>query len=342
MPTLREIIDSRTIYAGIPPVPVNKGTTAGKSTGSTKGTPSAAATHVANHVADPVGATKEGFADLTQKKLAYDQSREEMQRQLAMPQAIINQVSQLHNINPQDPGAMPGMGMTPGMDPNNPGTSDDPDAMGQMPGQSPGQAPPGQAPPGAMGKGMVNTAPPQNMNQTTGKMNQSRPSLAGHQPGVAPGPAQSVVPGKMGMPKPGAPQFGKQAAAPKGSGKLPGAKGPGDPKVANKTAKAQNNSSRQIKVHVTASANLLPVIHASNTIETQFGLAALRQVTGIPVGTVLAGGPGSGRHKEILEQTNFDLIKVRSSNPESKPLTDRLINAMYKDHNPYGDEEKGN
>ena len=47
-------------------------------------------------------------------------------------------------------------------------------------------------------------------------------------------------------------------------------------------------------------------------------------------------------HKEILEQTNFDLIKVRSSNPESKPLTDRLINAMYKDHNPYGDEEKGN
>lgn len=48
-------------------------------------------------------------------------------------------------------------------------------------------------------------------------------------------------------------------------------------------------------------------------------------------------------HKEIMELANFDLVKVRSSNPDSKPLTDRLINAMYKVHNPYGDdEEKGN
>src|ERR1039458_4246460 len=123
MPNLRAMIDSLTIYAGIPPV---KSKTAGSS--KSKSTPSAAAQHVANHVQDPVGATKEGFADLTQKKLAYDQSREEMQRQLTMPQAIINQMSQLHNINPQDPGQMPGMGMTPGMDPNNPGMSDNPDA----------------------------------------------------------------------------------------------------------------------------------------------------------------------------------------------------------------------
>lgn len=47
-------------------------------------------------------------------------------------------------------------------------------------------------------------------------------------------------------------------------------------------------------------------------------------------------------HKEVLETANFDFIKVRNSDPDSKPLSDRVINAMYKVHNPYGDEEKGN
>ena len=47
-------------------------------------------------------------------------------------------------------------------------------------------------------------------------------------------------------------------------------------------------------------------------------------------------------HKEVLEESNFDFVKIRSSNSDSKPLSDRLINAMFKVNFPYEKDEKGN
>lgn len=315
MPNLRSMIDGTSFYAaGIaPPIaspppgnagqpksklpqPGNKPTPVGKSSGKNgKQANSPAAQHVLDHLSDPMGATKEGFQQLTNAKLQYDQQRENMQRELAMPQSVINHLSQIHGIMPGQPaGQMPTPGMTPGQqpgqidpatgqpmgmdpnDPNNPGQNDDPD-MDPM------------------------TGNPGNMSQTPGQMNQSRPSIAGHQPGVAPGPAQNVVPGKMGMPKPGAQsmQHGKQAAPPKGNKSLPGAKGPGDPKVANKTKKAQGQSSRAIKINVAASANnAIPVIHARGTIESTFGLA-----------TLLSAGTSSGAKKNWSTRNKGHLSK---------------------------------
>jgi hypothetical protein len=298
MPTLRAMIDNKTYHAaGIAPAiapaagnstaagspsmgnPPPKGK-AGKSKGSDSSL-SPAAAHITSHLSDPLGATKKGFQQLTQAKLEYDQQRENMQRELAMPQAVINHLSQIHGIMPGQPaGQTPTPGMTqnqppgqidpntgqpmqaqPGQDPNNPGMNDDPDMDPQ-------------------------SNNPANMSQTVGKMNQSRPSKAGFQPGVSPGPQESVRPGKMGMPQPGGAQnmqYNKTAAPPKGNRSLPGAKGPGDPKVGNRTKKAQDNSSRQIKVHVSASTSSMPVIRASRTLETQFGLAMLR-AAGTPQG----------------------------------------------------------
>ena len=70
--------------------------------------------------------------------------------------------------------------------------------------------------------------------------------------------------------------YNKQASPPKGNKKLPGAKGPGDPKVENRTKKAQQKSAREIKVHVSASAISHDIqAGATNRIETQFGLASL-------------------------------------------------------------------
>jgi len=265
------------------PQPGNANSKLAKANGkASKGKLSPGAQHVQDHIADPLGATKEGFTDLTNKKLQYDQARENMQRELSMPQAVINHVSQIHGIIPGQPaGQQPTPGMTgnqpqidpatglpmqgqPGQDPNDPGMNDNPD-MDPMSGN------------------------PANMNQTPGQMNQNRPSMAGHQPGVSPGPSENVRPGKMGIPQPGGlPQNNKQAAPPKGSKSLPGAKGPGDPKVGNKTKKAQGQSSRAIKINVAASTSCsvgVPVIHASRTIGKTFGIASL-----------MAGGPGSGRH----------------------------------------------
>ena len=47
-------------------------------------------------------------------------------------------------------------------------------------------------------------------------------------------------------------------------------------------------------------------------------------------------------HKEVLEESNFDFVKVRSSNPDSKPLSDQIINSMYKVNFPPEENEKGN
>jgi hypothetical protein len=325
MPNLRSMIDGRTLHsAGIaPPIapapppgtagmgknklpqPGKSPKPAGDPIGKTNdpiakpgknGKLSPGAQHVQDHLSDPMGATKEGFTALTQKKMDYDNARENMQRELAMPQAVIDHMSQIHGLVP---GGMPGQVPTPGMnqsaqpgqvdsntgqpmdpnqDPNNPGQNDDPD-MDPVSGN------------------------PQNMSQTVGKMNQNRPSMAGHQPGVAPGPSQNVVPGKMGMPKPGGTgQVNKPAMKPKGAGSMPGAKGPGDPKVAGKNNKAQGNSSRQVKISVAATGSL-PVIKASKTISTTFGLEQLR-AAGTPVGAKKTWSTRGKGHLSKKEKTS--------------------------------------
>lgn len=314
MPTLRQMIDDKTYYAaGIAPMmpepasppPGNAGmgknklpqpgnSKFGKSMKQSNGKPGQAgkngkngspvANHIANHFQDPLGATQEGQSNLSQKKLEYDQAREDMQRNLAPVQSVLNHISSIHGIMPGTPaGQIPTPGITPGaqpgavdpqtglpmdpamagQDPNNPGGNDNPDMQNGVPG---------------------------NMNQTPGKMNQNRPSIAGHQPGVSPGPQQSVVPGKMGMPQPGG-QTNKIAAKPKGAGTIPGAKGPGDPKVSNKTKQAQGNSSRQVKISVAAatSCSSIPVMKASGAIESTFGLVSLS--------TMSAAGTSSGAKK---------------------------------------------
>jgi hypothetical protein len=274
MPTLRSMIDNTTIFAGAPKAIK----------------PSPAAQHVADHMNDPLGATKEGFSKLTQSKLEYDQQREEMQRQLSMPQAVINHVSQVHGLQPNS-GAMNEQGQPGMMGQPNP---DDPDAVDENgnplpPGGGGQSAMPGQMP-GAMPKGAAG-APLTSVGQN------SRPPLAG-QPGQAPGPAQSTMPPKLGVPQPGkqgmTPKGSpmgqpKVAAKPKGAGQsFP--KAPGSGKVASKNNKAQNNSARQIKVHVTASTGNAILSGGSKNIESHMGMESLRS------SSVHAGGPGSGRH----------------------------------------------
>lgn len=260
MPNLRDMIDHNTIFAGAP---------AAKK-------PSPVAQHVASHIQDPLGSTKQDFTDLTDKRLAYDSARSKAQMNLAPVQSVIDHASLLHGLTiPRGGQPMPG---TPGMDTAQPGAQDNPELdengnpippnQNTMPGTA-GQTQTGQPNgPGALiGKPMPgNGNSPKNMSQTVGKMNSNRPSLAGQQPGVSPGPAESVRPPKLGMAQPGKPSasnapnpqgnmYNKQAMPPKGNKSLPGAKGPGDPKVENRTKKAQSKSNREIKVHVTAAAD---------------------------------------------------------------------------------------
>jgi hypothetical protein len=331
MPTLRAMLDNKAITAaGIAPAlpqagnstaasfpsagnPPAKGKAPKPGKNGASGKNSPAAEHVLSHLSDPMGATKPGFQQLTQAKLEYDQQRENMQRELAMPQAVIDHMSQIHGLVP---GGMPGQVPTPGMNPSQPPGQIDP-----MTGQ-PMQAQPGQDPnnPGMNDDPDMDpqSGNPANMSQTVGKMNQARPSMAGHQPGVSPGPAESVRPGKMGMPQPGGAQnnqYNKTAAPPKGNRSLPGAKGPGDPKVANRTKKAQNNSGRQIKVHVSAAS--APVIKASRTIETTFGFEALR--AGTSAGSKKQWSTrGKGHLSKIEKKAHYSTFKNEGM-PMSSP-----------------------
>ena len=297
MPTLRDIIDGTTITAAAPvamrPSPVAQQIQPKPATGSpfqTKtvkaptGKASPIAQHVSNHMQDPVGSTKEGFEGLQQAKLQYDQQRETMQRNLAPVQSVINHVSQMHNLQPnQDQ-------MT--QDPNNPG-------MTGQPGQ-PGMGGPNEDEQEAYDE----NGNPINMGQTVGKMNQSRPSMAGHQPGVAPGDGQTVRPPKMGMTTPGGKpaqnsmqpksaggqQYNPAAKPPKGNRSLPGAKGPGDPKVANRTKKAQDqSSSRGIKVEVHAIGSIEASSATFHNLESSIGLGMLKTPSRIKA---LASGLG--------------------------------------------------
>ena len=129
------------------------------------------------------------------------------------------------------------------------------------------------------------------MSQTVGKMNSNRPSLAGNKPGVSPGAAEQVRPPKLGQAQPGGPvarnspspnaqgnSYNKQAAPPKGAKKLPGAKGPGDPKVTSKGNGANTSQKTgRVTINVTASASAYDIAKgSSHRLETQLGLGTLR------------------------------------------------------------------
>jgi hypothetical protein len=240
VPTLRSIIDGTTIFAAAPKAK----------------NPSPIAKHIADHMQDPLGATKEVFQDLQEKKLAYDNARENAQRSLAPVKSTLDHVSQMHGIQP-------GMA-TPGLDQGPMGMGQNPDDPDQL----------------------DENGNPLNMSQQPGGPNgMQRPSQQGFAPGVAPGPQEGVRPAKMGQAAPGgkpasnagAGPTNKMAAKPKGNKSLPGAKGPGDKKVANKTNKAQDSSSRQIKVNVTASEVRNGILAGSSSrLETQLGFSTLK------------------------------------------------------------------
>ncbi len=237
------------------------------------------AQHVSTHMQDPVGATKDQFGKLQKAKLNYDLAREETQRNLAPVQSVITHLSQMHGLQPDMP--TPAMGQA-GQGANSMGDPQD----GQVD-ENGNPIDPNEDP--------NNPQPPQNMDQTVGKMNQNRPSLAGHQPGVAPMMEKQVVPPKLGMASPGKPQarnspapnpqqYNRQAAPPKGNRSLPGAKGPGDAKVANRSQKALSNSPgrkqqkdserpRPIKVTVHAATS---IPRNTVSIEDSMGLASLK------------------------------------------------------------------
>lgn len=212
MTTLRDIVDGKDLSCASP-----------------------IASHVGKHIQDPVGATKDVFKNLSQKRMDYDQAREEGRRQLAPVQTIIDHVSQLHGLEPGQ--SMPGV---------NDGELDEYGNPINM-----------QQTPGAM-----------NMNRPSVVGNQ--PGVApGSQNQVVPPKLGQASPGSPTArnspnPKGSSPQSMQQnpaAQSPKGSKSLPGAKGPGDAKVANPVKKAQNSSpgkdnstnGRQIKIQVHAS-----------------------------------------------------------------------------------------
>lgn len=260
------------------------------------------ATHVSKHVQDPVGATKDSFGKLQKAKLNYDMAREETQRNLAPVQSVITHLSQMHGLQPDMPTPAMGVGGDPNMqDPNAVDEDGNPiDPAAQQTDEMGNHIPPGQAA------------------QPGGNLNVNRPSQMGHQPGVAPMMPGQVVPPKLGMAAPGgkmarnSPQpkgsnpqdvkFNPTAKPPKGSKQLPGAKGPGDPKVANRTKKAQNNApgksnsttgGRAIKIQVHASRDYSVVgnIEAERSFSDLKFHASIKATGSAPIGPGGALGP---------------------------------------------------
>jgi hypothetical protein len=286
MPTLRSMIDGHTVEAAVappPPAPAKTGNPKPKA-GNGQKSMSPGANHIVSHLNDPTGMTKPGFQDLTKKKLDYDQARENMQRELAGPQAVIDHLSNIHGLVPGGmPGQLPTPGMTPGTAPGMPGQD-----QNAVPGANPDEE-----------LGMDETQPG-NMNPAmtqnpTQQMNNQRPSKVGAQPGVAPGDQKTVVPKKMGVPTPAGggptaagmptkPPLAKRAAPPQGNKSLPGAKGPGDPKVANKN-KAAQSSGKGIKISVQATQ----APGASRTVASSRGMASLKFGVNSTPGEMMAG-----------------------------------------------------
>jgi hypothetical protein len=329
MPTIRELLEGKELsFAALSP----------------------AAKHVEDHLSDPLGATKEGFTDLSKKKLQYDMARENMQRQLAMPQAAITHMSLIHGLQPDMPTPALGGGQPNsmgGMDPNDPNAPppEELDENGQP-----------------IGKQQLGPDIPPNMDQTPGKMNMNRPTMVGHQPGVAPMMEKQVVPPKLGMASPGKPQarnspapnsqgntYNRQAAPPKGNRSVPGAKGPGDPKVANRSKKAFGKSQgtkneldqrRPIKVTVHASASPLRTVGIGESL----GLASLKFHASIkaagasaPIGPGGALGPSSvmpGNVPATGQPTNIKGKRMKALDE----LSDKVTNDPSHDvaYNPAG------
>jgi hypothetical protein len=272
-----------------------------------KAAASPGAKHVGSQVQDPFGQTKDMFDKVHKAKMDYELSKQNLITQTAPTRAVLDRVSQIHQLD-QQPVSM-GLGTQPGIMPNPADATQGFDGNGNRMNDSLGTDPAmGQEVDQSQAGTQLDPASrlPQNMAQTPGQMNQNRPSQAGFQPGVSPGPAQSVRPAKMGVPQPGQSnvgqkagfpagqpssptqqsnpqkqQFSPTAPKPKGAGSLPGAKGPGDPKVQNKIKKAQNNSSRgsggestakqiNIKIHGNG------ISGARNNLAAMTGLDALR------------------------------------------------------------------
>lgn len=322
MPTLRQIVDGKTLECQAA---------------------SPAAKHVADHIQDPFGKTKGGMDELNQARMDYETKKQNMRMQLAPVEQVVQGIKNMHQLDG------PGDGSPLDMSPNNPAN------MPQQPQIDPQTGLPIPQTPNAPGAQIdESTGVPQNMQQTPGQqMNSNRPSQAGFQPGVSPGPAESVRPGKMGTPQPGQAnvskvagnpnptnmpagwtkpgsggtgnqpgQYNKGAVPPKGNRTLPGAKGPGDPKVANRTKKAQGNSQgagRPVHVEVRADSNMVksavstvaraaasdalrhPMVDKTTTADKMKGGAVCPKCGKVHAkgmkacNNMKAGGPGSGR-----------------------------------------------
>lgn len=328
MPTIRELLDGKELSFAASPL----------------------AKHVSTHMQDPVGATKDQFGKLQDAKLKYDLAREETQRNLAPVQSVITHLSQMHGLQPDMPTPALGGGQPNsmgGVDPNDPNAPppEELDENGQP-----------------IGKQQLGPDIPPNMDQTVGKMNMNRPTMVGHQPGVAPMMEKQVVPPKLGMASPGKPQarnspapnatqgntYNHQAAPPKGNRSVPGAKGPGDAKVANRTKKAFGKSQgtkneldqrRPIKVTVHASASPLRTVGIAESL----GLASLKfrasvraQASSMPIGPGGALGPSSVMPGNV--PATGQPIKAKRKVHALDELSDKVTNDPSHDvaYNPAG------
>lgn len=226
--------------------------------------PSPTAQKVAETLQDPVGATRDKFQKLNEAKLNYDKLRHETLMDQIPTLSVIKHIAQTH-------GVMPNVG-TPQLDqgqmnPNMTGNPDDPEQYDE-------------------------DGNPVNMTQQPGKLQSPRPSQVGTMPGVAPGPAQSAVPPKMGMPQPGG-GGGNPAKSGMGKPSPVASKGKSNPAAkkptpGGKPAPGKNGNGKEIELHIKGSGDIgkRVLAGASNRLETQLGM-----------GTLMAGGPGSGRRK---------------------------------------------
>lgn len=249
MPTLRNMIDGRTLIAASP-----------------------AAQSVSKKVVDPFGEVKDGVDELNDAQLKYEQAKSKAAMSWMPVKKVSDALDQQHGLGLNSPDANQGY-----QDPNQPI-----DPMTGMPMPPQPQAMPGQSP-----FGQANLA---NKMQPPGAPGQ--PSPAGKMPGSAPppgmpgnpaGPAQSAVPGKMGVPQPGQGNVGQVAGNPSGQPGMPGspkvnpASGTGITKKpgtgASKSKGGDSGKKGSVKVEVHAERNASP---ANTNLATAMATSALR------------------------------------------------------------------
>ena len=273
MPTLRAMIDGKTPFPpkpGQPPDDEEQGqdySTSGGGSPDAKG-PSPAARHVADHIQDPFGSTKDVIDELNEAQLKYEMAKAKVARGLTPVHQIVKGIDQQHGL---------------GVMQQNPYMAD----------------PMMQNPDEAMAMDDPNSDPNGNGQAIAGDPAQRSLNMApAPTPGGLPGPAEAVRPPKMGVPSPGAAlpkpgfpgtgmpqqkQFSPMAPKPAGAGKLPGAKGPGDPKVQNKIGQAQGKKpasgggaeaqGKKIKIEVHGTTLPTP---SKTPLSAQLGVATLR------------------------------------------------------------------